>query len=273
MLTAGTTLQVGSDQITLADNDVHLWCAYDETISEPYLIEHYFGVLDHDELTQQQKFIHAHHRHQYLVTRALVRFVLSLYEPAIAPEQWQFSKNDHGKPAIANPNIRLDIQFNVSHAEQLIVLAVQRSHILGVDTEWLHRQGHFLDLASHYFSQQEVKELFALPAALQNRRFFELWTLKEAYIKARGEGLAIPLDQFSFVFKKHSRIALQLHAGIGDDNIHWSLWQGELDSNHLLGLTTSGREPPPNVLIYNVIPGSTTTITQTLTANDIKTNF
>jgi 4'-phosphopantetheinyl transferase len=89
------------------------------------------------------------------------------------------------------------LRFNLSHTEGLVVLAVAGSDV-GVDVEWLDRKGRTVELADRYFAPAEATALRALPTDQQRDRFFDLWTLKESYIKARGLGLAIPLASFAF---------------------------------------------------------------------------
>jgi 4'-phosphopantetheinyl transferase len=90
-----------------------------------------------------------------------------------------------------------DLCFNLSHTDGLVVLAIARQPV-GVDVEWLDRRGRTIELADRYFAPTEITALRALPETAQRDRFFDLWTLKEAYIKARGLGLALPLGGFAY---------------------------------------------------------------------------
>ena len=98
-----------------------------------------------------------------------------------------------GKPTIAHPKDIAPLSFNLSHTERLIVCLVALDREVGVDAEDTERAGETVEVADRFFSPTEVAALRALPAQSRRRRFFQYWTLKEAYIKARGMGLSLPL--------------------------------------------------------------------------------
>lgn len=179
---------------------IHLWFVFLDEIRDARLLDQYRRLLTEEERHQERRFFFAKDQHRYLVTRALLRTTLSRYAP-IAPEQWSFYRNAYGRPEIANDDCRAnEISFNVSHTLGLIMLAVTGKCLLGVDTENVRTRQVSPDLATHFFSRAEATALQRLPVELQHERFFQYWTLKESYIKARGMGLSIPLDQFSFHF-------------------------------------------------------------------------
>lgn len=168
------------------------------------------------------RFVFARHRHQYLVTRALLRSTLSHYVPSVAPQSWVFSSNAWGKPTILAPSV--PIAFNLSHTDKLIVLAVTLESTIGIDVEPLQRSID-LEIADRFFSPQEVRDLFCLSPVERPRGFIELWTLKEAYIKARGQGLSIALDSFSFTFASSGRIDFECETVRHQDLSRWHFWQ------------------------------------------------
>lgn len=184
------------DALALPDDEIHLWLCHPKQITETLLLTRYQSLLSPDETIKQQRYKFAHLRHDALITRALVRTVLSFYAER-APEEWQFEKGQKDKPEIIQPPFPL--RFNISHTDNFIVCALAREYDLGVDVEYLQRNNDILSIADRYFSPQEVEELFSLPDDASKRsRFFDYWTLKESYIKAWGLGLAIPLNHFSF---------------------------------------------------------------------------
>lgn len=218
----------------ICEQEIHVWCAYDTEIRDSRLIQDYQNLLSESETNQYKQFYSDKDRHQYLVTRALIRTTLSRYFKEIEPKQWRFSKNRYGKPAIAN-HANLPIQFNLSHARDIIVLAVTLSNPVGIDVEWTQRSENIVGMANKYFSQTELEQLYRLPKQQQRDRFFELWTLKEAYIKACGKGLVIPLDQFGFHFADN-QIGLFFEEGLNDTPERYSFWQICLDSFHKAAL-------------------------------------
>ena len=182
--------------LPLAEGQVHLWHVFSDAVSDPALLSRYRGLLSEDELERQRRYAFPRDRHQFLVTRALVRTVLSNYA-GHAPRDWVFQHNAYGKPEIALP-AGLPLRFNLSHTAGLVTCAVSAAAELGVDVEDLQRARQTLPLAHKYFAAAEVAALEQWPPEQRPVAFFQFWTLKEAYIKARGRGLSIPLGQFAF---------------------------------------------------------------------------
>lgn len=174
-------------------------------------------------------------RLEYLCTRVLIRNVLSLYLPQVRPEQWQFLSNEYGKPAVAGPFIK-PLCFNLSHANGIIVLAISRAIEIGIDVESRDRMAAHIELAHNCFSAQESTLLRSLNAAPQVEALCQLWTLKEAYVKARGMGLSIPFDTFTFSFPGEAGIGLALDDDMDDAAKHWRFWVFEADAAHRVAL-------------------------------------
>ena len=214
---------------------VDLWLAYygEFQNDDPDLLE----LLNPAEREQQARFHFADDRLRYLVTRALVRKVLSGYAD-VAPKAWIFKTNAYGRPEISALHTQAsNLRFNLSHTSGLIVLAVCHAFEMGVDVEHLDRQAA-LGVADRFFSPLEAAELAGLAPELQPQRFFEYWTLKESYIKARGMGLSIPLDRFSFEFPTSESVSLCTDPVLGDDAGRWQFWQLRLPGNYQLAICT-----------------------------------
>ncbi|MBD8273030.1 4'-phosphopantetheinyl transferase family protein [Pseudomonas fluorescens] len=219
----------------LPPDDIQLWVCRDECIVAVDLLAEYSAVLSDSERQRMAQFHFARHRHQYLVTRALVRHVLSMYRPDVAAHQWRFAYNDHGKPRIdplLDPSQSL--HFNVSHTDGLIVMAVSRQAI-GIDVEDLLRGGDAVSVADTFFAPAERQDLQQCRARQRTQRFFELWTLKEAYIKARGEGLAVPLDSFVFLLGQCTEHSIQFIPPTNDPR-HWQFWSTRLLGRYCLAI-------------------------------------
>lgn len=224
------------------ENEIHLWIARDECIRDSELLNSYHKILSIKETKQQKSFRFDKHRHQYLITRALQRSVLSYYvNDEIRPEAWTFCENSYGKPYIGNVEFKNTLSFNLSHTENMIVLAVTSGRDVGVDVEWSGRDTEILELADISFSTQERDQLFSLPFELQADRFFDLWTLKEAYIKACGMGLSIPLGQFSFEFSKPEGINISFDKDRNDQPESWQFWQIQPDEEHKIAVAIKNR--------------------------------
>lgn len=225
--------------IPLPSGEIHLWLCFHGDAGSAALTAACRALLTTQELSKQERFHFARDRHRYLLTRTLVRSVLSRYAP-VQPQAWRFATGPFGRPRIDAPIAEeaLGLDFNLSHTDGLIVLALARNIELGVDAENVGRKAS-LDVADHFFSPAEATALGALPPALQAERFFELWTLKESYIKARGMGLQIPLDSFSFALDNtNGGIEFALADSRANDEAarRWQFWQLQPTREHLVAL-------------------------------------
>ncbi len=233
---------------------IDLWCAFYSDLEDEALLREYRALLTESERHQEQRFHFARDRRRYLVTRALVRTILSRYAD-IAPREWAFTVNDYGRPLIANTAAAAgQISFNVSHTDSLIVLAVARGHELGVDVENTSVRSACIEVADRFFAPVEVSALHALPEARQQHRFFEYWTLKESYIKARSMGLSIPLDHFSFDLLEDD-IAISIHPDQGDRPERWRFWQMSFGPGYLGALCAERvSQEEPLLSVRSVVP-------------------
>jgi 4'-phosphopantetheinyl transferase len=206
-----------------------------------------------DEEKRRARYLFEHSRLEYLMTRALVRSTLSRYAP-VAPEAWTFVANEHGRPAIAAAE-HAWLHFNLSNTHGLIACAVARDLEVGVDVEDTERNTETVSIADRFFSAREVAALRALPEALQRGRFFDYWTLKEAYIKARGMGLAIPLDQFSFLLDEAPPIRIAFDPRLGDDERAWQFEQFSLSARHKTAAAVRrGAGPDVRFVVRETVP-------------------
>jgi 4'-phosphopantetheinyl transferase len=213
---------------------IDIWCAFCASITDPALLERYRSLLTEAERSQEARFHFAADRHRYRITRALLRATLSRYAD-IPPERWAFVPNAHGRPAISNDCAEARaICFNLSHSRGLVVLAVCRGGELGIDTEDALARRPPLEIADRFFAPAEVASLRALPAEQQTERFFQYWTLKESYIKARGLGLSLPLDRFAFHFAAANRVQLTIDRQLQDEPGNWGFWQWWVRPAHAL---------------------------------------
>jgi 4'-phosphopantetheinyl transferase len=218
----------------LPSSEVHVWFARPETIPAGHL-EAYAHLESGDERERRLRLRFERHRIEHLVSVALVRTSLSRYAP-VEPADWLFERNDRGRPDLVPGQCDPDLAFNLSHTRGLVACAVARQPEVGVDVEWIERRGRTTAIADRFFSRREVRDLEALPDARRRDRFFDYWTLKESYIKARGMGLAIPLRAFSFHLDEAPPIRISFEPTLEDDP---STWQFELfrpDDAHRLAV-------------------------------------
>ena len=244
--------------LPLPSGEIHLWfCRHGES-GDPALEAACRALLEPHELARTARLHFARDRHRHLLTRVLVRTALSRYAP-VRPQDWRFAEGPFGRPRIGGPMTQAiqGLDFNLSHTDGLIVLALARNLEMGVDAEHLGRNAS-LELADHFFSPAEAKALAALPPSRRAHRFFELWTLKESYIKARGMGLQIPLDSFGFALDEaDDRIGFALFSNAhGDDAPHRHFWQLRPTPEHLVAVcaATGGNGAGMRIVCRDIAP-------------------
>lgn len=211
------------NRLNLHKNEIHLFWVKPDNITQPNLIAAYKQLLSEPELERLANIRFDNHKHQFLVTRALVRSALSMYAP-IAPEAWRFIYNEYGRPEVEAKFNSQNLRFNLSHTNGLIVLGITLENDLGVDTECLQRKNNIIAIAERYFSESEIRQLQQTSETGQIELFYQLWTLKEAYIKAKGQGLHIPLNRFSFNIKTSTSIEISFNPNFDDTPHDWHFW-------------------------------------------------
>ena len=224
--------------IALDPDEAHLWYLVPSDVTSE-LSDRYRALLSDEEAAREARYVFEPSRMEHRLTRGLARTVLARYT-GVHPKALRFVEDSHGRPAL---DPRTDLSFNLSNTEGLIACAVARGRQIGVDVECTDRPALTLDIAEHYFSKIEIAELRALPREQQLDRFFDYWTLKEAYIKARGLGLSIPLDRFSFLLGRPGEgpVQIEIDPSLGDDAAGWWFTQLSLSPRHKTALGASIR--------------------------------
>ncbi len=219
-----------SPSLALSPGEVHLWLCLHEG-AEGRIEPPRWEPLSDSERARALRFHFEPERFQHLLSRLLVRTVLSHYAP-LAPRDWAFEADPLGRPRIAHTQAGLTdgLDFNLSHTRGLIALAVTRHAIVGVDVEAASRHLD-LALAAAVCSPGELRALQALPPAAQADRLLALWTLKESYAKAIGRGLEMPLARIGFRFEAEGVVFE------GDSQgLQWTFWRRRPGPAHALAL-------------------------------------
>ena len=169
-----------------------------------------------------------------------MRQIVSRYA-GLAPQHLRFSYGIKGKPELSPGEKRCGIEFNLSHSSDLALLAITHGLPVGVDIEWMDAQFATDEIAARFFSASEVQILRALPNACRTEAFFSCWTRKEAYIKALGEGLSVPLDSFAVAFAPDMNPAL-LHVTLDPGEVkRWSMYNVEVRYGYKAALVVEGK--------------------------------
>jgi 4'-phosphopantetheinyl transferase len=244
-----------SQKLVASSHNIDVWLAFYNEISDSRLHAEYRKLLTDEERGKEFRFYFPDDQRRYLVTRAMVRTILSRYLP-VAATDWRFSNNPYGRPEIANiAREDCGLYFNISHTRGLIALAVTQHRELGVDVENVRTRDVSIEIADRFFARAEVAELAAVLPERQQDRFFEYWTFKESYIKARGMGLSIPLGQFSFHYPHERAVHIEIQPELGDDANRWSFWQYRPTPEHLLAVCAERRVgEAPSLTFRRTIP-------------------
>lgn len=176
------------------NNEVHIWRIFVPKYRK--IIPQLRPVLNDEERAREEKFHFDKDRESYILAHSVLRLLLSGYTQLL-PGEIEITESDYGKPQVVDNSI----QFNLSHSGNLVMIAFGTNMLLGIDVEKIDSKRAKIDLAKRFFSPLEFGQLIQLDKGDFVQGFFNAWTRKEAYIKARGAGLSIPLDSFSVSLK------------------------------------------------------------------------
>jgi 4'-phosphopantetheinyl transferase len=224
------------NNLPLPDDAAHVWLARPDACAPARLEAVYLPLLSEDERARHRALMREVDRHAYLTAHALLRLVLAGYT-GVAPQTLRFRRDPRGKPhpELAPPHATLTC--NLSHTSGLVGCVVTRGRACGLDIETVRPMDDMDGVAAMVCSPAERARLDALPAAERARHFFTLWTLKEAYVKATGEGIGIDLTRVAFTLDA-GKVACDLGtvpAGAG-----WQFHVGAPDAGHALAVALQG---------------------------------
>lgn len=197
-------------------------------------------MLSPDEQTRAARFHFARDRQRFAATRALLRIVLGGYVD-LEPTKLVFSYSDKGKPFLNSQGTEDAVEFNISHSGEIALLAVARGRAVGVDVEQIRENLDPLAIARRYFSPYEQSQLEALEQRDHYAGFFRCWTRKEAYIKARGDGLSLALDSFDVSLQPADQDALLACRAADTDIKTWLLREVTVGEGYTAALCVQGR--------------------------------
>lgn len=209
---------------------IDLWTTQPQLIDEA-LLDRYFAILPAEEQAEVERFRSRKARELTLIGRALMRYALSHHEGG-DPAGWRFARGPFGKPFTTGER-RESAAFNVAHTEGLVLCAVGPVDAIGVDAEHVERRNALDAIAQRFFAPTEAAALSALPQPHRKVEFFRYWTLKEAFIKAHGAGLALPLDQFAFEIPPSGPPTIRFDHRLAGDPTRWHFVGLRLGPNHV----------------------------------------
>lgn len=218
---------------------MHLWLAKLDQPTE--ILRAMRQLLSPDEIQRAERFHFRKHREHFTVARGVLRTILGGYL-RVEPSQLSFAYSAYGKPALAGMQDQLTLRFNLSHSHELALYAFTLRREIGLDLEYRREDFASEQIAERFFSAREVEMLRALPSRLRTEGFFNCWTRKEAYIKAVGLGLSLPLDQFDVSLAPSEPAAL---LRTGDDEreaARWSLRELTPAEGYTAALAVEGHD-------------------------------
>lgn len=233
---------------------VEVWTVRQDDAAVQARLPSYESMLTDDELRRGQRFAQDEDRVRFVLGRTLARLMLSRYG-SLAPREWPIAIDARGRPELRTPPAGVpDLRFNLSHTPGLVACAVTIGREVGVDVEHIARHVVHPNIPERFFSAREVADLRALPVDQQASVFFDYWTLKESYIKARGLGLALPLGQFTFLRHDSGPPTIEFAPELVDDPTTWQFAQYWPTSQHRMAVAVRRRGPDLPIHIAAVIP-------------------
>jgi 4'-phosphopantetheinyl transferase len=221
----------------LPDNEVHVWrVSLDVAASDFVRLQQ---ILSSDEREKADRFRFEVDRRCSAIGRGYLRFLLGqiLDSP---PQAAQFECDEFGKPGLGAKHRRL--QFNLSHSGNLILIAIARGRAVGVDVEKIRTDLELDDIAARFFSANERRILASLVSSARHQAFFTCWTRKEAYLKARGLGLFMPLDKFEVSILPQEEATLKVTRNDATDAQRWRLMALDLSPDCAAALAAEGSD-------------------------------
>jgi 4'-phosphopantetheinyl transferase len=218
----------------LPDDEVHVW----HIELEPWeqAIDPLYETLNAEERERASRFKFPAPQNQFVISRALLRQALGRYLH-IEARDIRFSTTANGKPELSG---NAELQFNLSHTTGVTAIAITRDRRVGIDVERIKAKTEALELADRFFSPREVQWLRSQPATELIPSFFSCWTAKEAYIKAHGQGLSMPLSGFSVLPRSgSSRLHLEVNSD-PDESGRWSMFRLDLGLGLRAALAVEG---------------------------------
>jgi 4'-phosphopantetheinyl transferase len=226
-------------QPRLVDSEVHVWeAALDLPAAQVRAISE---VLSADEWERAHRLVFERDRRRFIVCRGVLRTILGRYLGA-APGSLRFRYSRHGKPALWSASGEHPLRFSVSHAEDTALYGVTAQRDIGVDIECVRADFATDDIAERFFSRREISSLGTLSPADRPQAFFRCWTRKEAYLKARGDGLSLPLSRFDVSLLPDEPAALLSAPDDPRETSRWSLRDLPAGPGYVAAIAVEGHD-------------------------------
>jgi 4'-phosphopantetheinyl transferase len=238
-----SVVRAAGDRSALREGEVHVWTA--ELCASRERVDDFVLSLSPGETLRASKYVFERDRENFILCRGMLRALLGAYLAVPGPAV-EISTDLRGKPELARHLRGSDLRFNLSHSHGLAIFAFTRGKEVGVDAELIRQDIEAEEIAQRYFSDDERRELGRLGDAERTSGFFACWTRKEAYLKARGDGLGAALDSFSVTLTPAQPVLLR-----SEDAHRWSIYSFELAKGWATALVVEG---VPNRIVLGQVP-------------------
>lgn len=248
-----------SNETFRSGGEIHIWHTDLRPSNDPALEKSFLALLDERETLRVERFTAKHARDQHLTGRAVLRLLLAQYLGE-SPIAIRLAQADEGKPEFAG-EIPLGLQFNITHKPGMVALGFVCGPRIGIDVEALDANHATTAIAERFFSAPEIEQMRALRGEEAVARFYQYWTLKEAYIKALGLGMKLPLKDFWFSLARPEApdhgpadIAIAFSENLDDDPARWTFYSQMLGENHRISVAIENLDRPESALIVRPLP-------------------
>ncbi|NET26972.1 4'-phosphopantetheinyl transferase superfamily protein [Okeania sp. SIO1I7] len=221
-------------KLELSPNHVHIWSK--NLKLPPSAINKLSKILSSDEIDRANKFHFERDKNRFIIARGALRKILSRYLN-IEPKKLQFTYSERGKPYLSDTSIL----FNLSHSQDLALYAITTVNSIGIDLEYIRPMNDAEGLAKRFFTAQEYNLISQLPPQQQQEIFFKIWTCKEAYLKATGDGLAGGLEKVEVCLTPEQPIQFISINGDFQEAARWYLYQFIPESNYIAAVAVAGK--------------------------------
>lgn len=228
----------------MATDDVRAWFATTAVVDDPARRARALDWLNDAERARFARFRHDVDRHMFLLGRVMARSVVGRLT-GLPPAEWPWREGPHGRPEIAREDT--DLQFNIAHSAGVVVVAAAHGREVGVDVEDLERAATDLEIVARYCAPAEVTDITASGPEGWRTRFLHYWTLKEAYLKARGLGISVPLAEIEFALTDPP--CVRFLGSLAGTDTRWAFHIDRVSPRHLAAVAAAAHDGPPRVTI------------------------